>query len=117
MSIRVAKRLKTAAVSISSATDTVVVSSSASTRISIVRIFLRSSGGTNTITLKSRGTDNTTLTSLSGGIATASTEVINVGGTLDSPALGPLDADCDFVITTGSANAVVGWVTYTQETV
>lgn len=117
MSIRVAKRVKTAAISISSTTDTVVVSSSANTRISITGIYLRSSGGTNTVTFKSRASDNATLTSLSGGIATASAEVIQDRGTIDSPIFGPLDADCDFVITTGGSNALVGWVTYTQETV
>lgn len=116
MSIRVAKRLNTAAVSISSATDTVVVSSSANTRISIVGIYLRSTS-TNTLTFKSRAADNTTLTSLSGAIPLADEEVLNTIGQVDAPAFAPLAVDCDFVITTGSANAVVGWVTYTQETV
>lgn len=116
MSIRVAKRLNTAAVSISSATDTVVVSSSANTRISVVGIYLRSTS-TNTVTFQSRGTDNSTLTALSGAIPLAAAESLSTRGQVDAPAFAPLADNCDFVITTGSANALVGWVTYTQETV
>lgn len=114
MSIRIAKRVKTASVSTSSATDTVVVASKANTRICITGLFLRVTA-TNTLTFQKRGSDNTTLTALAGALPAAAAEQFNIRGTGETP-LFVLGIDEDFVLTTGTTGAVVGWVTYTQET-